>query len=332
MKLSVVIVARNEEKNIKRCIESVLIHTASIKDVEVLLVDSASTDRTVEIALHFPINIISLRPEWSLSPAAGRFTGVNHVTGEYLLIIDGDMELLKGWVEEALNFLSMNLQVAAVVGKLNDIWLIPSGKKIVRGKISSGQSARRLAFIFGSSVFRRDMLMQVGNFQPFLRAEEEAEVSYRLTKAGYELFYLPYEAVNHYGALRWSFAEFQRRLRSNLWAGMGDMLSWCLKNGYYKILWQRFCVFLMFFLIMLASLLSILVGIIFKSYCMFIAGGSLFLGFFLLMFIKKGSLYSGMLSIVNMAYITWSLMRGLVRKVPAPEKYPRDIVWVKKAV
>ena len=48
--LSVVIIAKNEEKNIRRCLESVA--WAS----EIVLIDSGSTDRTTEIAREYGAN------------------------------------------------------------------------------------------------------------------------------------------------------------------------------------------------------------------------------------------------------------------------------------
>ena len=88
--LSVIIVTKNEERNISRCIKSVLSYTRNIEYVEIILVDSCSTDSTVEIAKQYPIDIIQLGKDWPHSPSAGRFTGVNNTSGKYVLIIDGD--------------------------------------------------------------------------------------------------------------------------------------------------------------------------------------------------------------------------------------------------
>ena len=60
--LSIVIIARNEARNIARAIESVLRAVENWPDTEILLVDSASTDETVEIARRYPINIVRLHP------------------------------------------------------------------------------------------------------------------------------------------------------------------------------------------------------------------------------------------------------------------------------
>ena len=57
--VSIVIKALNEEKNICAAIESAL---AAVADVggEVILADSCSTDRTVELASRYPIRVVQL--------------------------------------------------------------------------------------------------------------------------------------------------------------------------------------------------------------------------------------------------------------------------------
>src|SRR5690606_14238216 len=90
--LTVAVICKNEAANIGRCLDSVFASTTGIA-AEVIVVDSCSTDSTVEIACKYPITIIQLGCDWPHSPAAGRFTAVNHAAGQYLLLIDGDMEL-----------------------------------------------------------------------------------------------------------------------------------------------------------------------------------------------------------------------------------------------
>jgi cellulose synthase/poly-beta-1,6-N-acetylglucosamine synthase-like glycosyltransferase len=48
-KLSVVIAVRNEEENIEKCINSLLLQDYAINDFEIIVVDDHSSDRTVEI-------------------------------------------------------------------------------------------------------------------------------------------------------------------------------------------------------------------------------------------------------------------------------------------
>ncbi|MFC1475185.1 glycosyltransferase family 2 protein [Candidatus Zixiibacteriota bacterium] len=80
-KLSVVIITKDEEKNISRTLESV-----TWAD-EIVLVDSQSSDRTVEIAESFGVKIYS--PPWrGYGPA--KKEGVNRASHRWILSIDAD--------------------------------------------------------------------------------------------------------------------------------------------------------------------------------------------------------------------------------------------------
>lgn len=58
---SIVIRAYNEEKHIGRLLTGILRQT--IREVQIILVDSGSTDSTVAIASHFPVDVVHLRPD-----------------------------------------------------------------------------------------------------------------------------------------------------------------------------------------------------------------------------------------------------------------------------
>ena len=97
---SAVVITRNQAWNVDRLLGSVL-REPSIR--EVVLVDSASTDKTIESALRFPVRVIQLRPDQRLSAAAGRHVGLMHTTGAQVLFLDGDTELHPGWLERAID-------------------------------------------------------------------------------------------------------------------------------------------------------------------------------------------------------------------------------------
>lgn len=100
--LSVVLIARNEERNIARLVESVLRETNG--EAEVVLVDSDSSDATVEIGLRYPIRVVKIEsdPSIRLCAAAGRFVGTKMTDRGAVLFLDGDHELLPGWLPVAL--------------------------------------------------------------------------------------------------------------------------------------------------------------------------------------------------------------------------------------
>jgi glycosyltransferase involved in cell wall biosynthesis len=61
MRLSIIIRCFNEEKHIGRLLAGIM--EQSVKDVEIIVVDSGSTDATVSIASNFPVIIVSIRPQ-----------------------------------------------------------------------------------------------------------------------------------------------------------------------------------------------------------------------------------------------------------------------------
>ena len=61
MTTSIVIRACNEEKHIAQLLEGIA--HQSLKDVEIILVDSGSTDCTLEIASRYPIHVVQIQPQ-----------------------------------------------------------------------------------------------------------------------------------------------------------------------------------------------------------------------------------------------------------------------------
>lgn len=118
--LSVVIVTRNEAEHIEDCLSSVFDLCRDGPPFEVILVDSNSTDDTVELASEFPITILQIPDDELASPGAGRYVGTHHATGDYLLFVDGDMEVVDGWLDDALELVQRE-STAGVTGHLNQV-------------------------------------------------------------------------------------------------------------------------------------------------------------------------------------------------------------------
>ena len=86
LKLSLCMIVRNEEKNLRRCLLSV----AEIVD-EIVIVDTGSSDKTIEIALEFGAKIFPC--EWKGDFAAARNKGIDEASGEWVLVLDADEEV-----------------------------------------------------------------------------------------------------------------------------------------------------------------------------------------------------------------------------------------------
>lgn len=88
-RLSLCMIMRNEEEHLPRCLESV----QGVVD-EIVIVDTGSTDRSVEIAESFGATV--LHEEWKGDFAAPRNTSIDAATGDWILILDADEELVDG--------------------------------------------------------------------------------------------------------------------------------------------------------------------------------------------------------------------------------------------
>jgi glycosyltransferase involved in cell wall biosynthesis len=85
---------------------------------EVILADSYSSDRTVELASAFPIRIVQLANPEERCCGAGPQLGYQHSRGEFVYILDGDMQMREGFLEQALAFLDAHADVAGVGGRV----------------------------------------------------------------------------------------------------------------------------------------------------------------------------------------------------------------------
>src|SRR5438477_7853782 len=96
MNLSVVIITCNEEANIGRTLESVKPLVADGKG-EIIVVDSGSTDRTVEIARSFGAKVFD--EEWK-GYAAQKNSAIDKATEDWILSLDADEELSQQLVDQ----------------------------------------------------------------------------------------------------------------------------------------------------------------------------------------------------------------------------------------
>src|SRR5579864_7302748 len=89
MQLSVVIITFNEEANIARTLASVQPLVSDDKG-EIIVVDSGSTDRTVEIAKSFGAKVFI--EEWK-GYAAQKNSAIDKAEGDWILSLDADENL-----------------------------------------------------------------------------------------------------------------------------------------------------------------------------------------------------------------------------------------------
>jgi len=106
MKVSVIIPVYNEEKVISECLDSLSKQT--YKDMEIIVVDDGSTDKSLEVLSEFKITHPSLggknlklkiSRQNHKGPGEARNLGAKHATGKILVFVDGDMTFDKKFIE-----------------------------------------------------------------------------------------------------------------------------------------------------------------------------------------------------------------------------------------
>ena len=125
--IGIVIIGRNEGDRLERCLESVIGASrnviGSLKNI--IYVDSGSTDESVSFAKKRGISVVELDTSSPFSAARGRNAGFNHLMKinpnvNYVQFIDGDCQLIDGYLEEAVKFFNSQQSYAIVCGRLRE--------------------------------------------------------------------------------------------------------------------------------------------------------------------------------------------------------------------
>jgi cellulose synthase/poly-beta-1,6-N-acetylglucosamine synthase-like glycosyltransferase len=109
--ISVVVAARNEEKDIEKCLQSLLNQTYPANSYEIIIVDDGSTDKTASIVKSFSerfANIQLLSLKFDSENRIGHkpialAKGIVHATGEIILTTDADCIVPPQWIEIMAN-------------------------------------------------------------------------------------------------------------------------------------------------------------------------------------------------------------------------------------
>lgn len=229
--LAIVVIARNEERTIEACLNSCLAAARRaeleglLRTWEIVLVDSASTDRTRGIAARLPVRIIEIPQEWPLSAAAGRYVGVSATDSDLVMFVDGDYVLNPSWLPVGLLSLQTT-EAAAVCGVDREVLLGTSAisryvLRLTDRLVPETETGSTDTVAVG--LYRRDWIERAGGVQPYLRGAEDRDLAIRVNALGGRLVktkaimgfhhWAPGEDLNlieyFRSVARWSFGEGQ---------------------------------------------------------------------------------------------------------------------------
>jgi glycosyltransferase, family 2 len=193
MTFSVIIPAYNREKELPRCIESVLKQTC--RDFEIIIVDNGSTDNTKKVAQAYMIKSDMVRYFWQEntgSPAGSRNTGIKYAVGKWIAFLDSDDYWYNTKLEEVRQKIDILPDEYIAVSHYEDKEV--DGKNIAT--LEHGKNLSNLPYkelLFGGNslstsamVARRDKLLEVGLFDTRRDyfAVEDYDMWMKLSKIG----------------------------------------------------------------------------------------------------------------------------------------------------
>ena len=171
--VSIVITTRNEEDNIENCLASIIEQT--YPNIEVIVVDNNSTDKTFEIALKFTNKVFNKGPERSTQ----RNYGMSKIaSGKYVMFLDADM-ILGPKVTEACVSMSENGNWIALH--------IPEyvlGTKYFTRVRRFERSFYNGTVIDGARFFKKSTFIKVGGFDETLSGPEDWDIDKKIKQIG----------------------------------------------------------------------------------------------------------------------------------------------------
>jgi glycosyltransferase involved in cell wall biosynthesis len=207
--VGVVVIGRNEGDRLRRCLKSV--DPAARPTV---YVDSGSSDQSVQSARSLGAVVVELDLSTPFTAARARNAGfqcllAHHPDVEYVQFVDGDCEVVDGWLTSAAAALDADSNVSVVCGRrreqfptasnynrLCDLeWDTPIGDALACG---------------GDAMMRISALKAAGGYRDDLIAGEEPELCVRLRANGGRIVRLDAEMTRHDAAMT-RFSQWRKR-------------------------------------------------------------------------------------------------------------------------
>lgn len=226
MELSIVLVSWNTCELLVQCLESIVEELDNLpsKDVEIIVVDNASTDETVEVISESFPQVCLIKNTKNVGFAGANNQAIRHSKGKYILLLNPDTEVRSGAFKYLLDFMNAEPEVGFAGARLlnpdgslqtscypeptlaRELWrlfhfdkIYPFG--IYRVDKWSWTNPRPVDTLLGACILaRREVLESIGLLdESFFMYSEEIDLCYRAKKAGWSIYWVPEAQIVHYG-------------------------------------------------------------------------------------------------------------------------------------
>jgi glycosyltransferase involved in cell wall biosynthesis len=194
--IGVIAIARNEGERLRRCLDSVV-----GKGFSVVYVDSNSSDGSVDFARSVGAEVVELDLSLPFSAARARNAGFERFiqvnpSARYVQFVDGDCEVVVGWIDRARAELDSRSDVAVVCGRRRE----RSPQASVYNRLADLEWDTPIGEVQscgGDAMMRVDAFRSAGGFDPSVAAGEEPELCQRLRHAGWKVLRIDAEMTLH---------------------------------------------------------------------------------------------------------------------------------------
>ncbi|NEQ32465.1 MAG: glycosyltransferase [Leptolyngbya sp. SIO4C5] len=217
--VGVVVIGRNEGERLIRCLKS--LSTQLSERLPTVYVDSGSTDGSVAAARSLGAHVIELDMSQPFTMARGRNAGFDYLVSNfpslsYVQFIDGDCELLPGWLEQAVEALSHRHEVAIVCGRRRERFPQASPYNQL-ADMEWNTPVGEADFCGGDALMRTAAIQTVGGYNPTLICGEEPEMCIRLRQREWKILRIDADMTLHDAAML-KFSQWWRRSVRGGWA------------------------------------------------------------------------------------------------------------------
>ncbi|WP_038913044.1 glycosyltransferase [Dickeya zeae] len=320
--ISVSIKTFNEAQGIEKTIDSIRRQLADYPH-KIIVADSLSTDNTQQLAIAKDVTVVSLTEPSERCCGVGHQLGYLHSEGDFLLLMDGDMELEEGFIEQGIAFLTAHPDYAGVAGTVEmdgaANYEFASRKQRIHKIYPLGDCGH----LGGGGLYRRSAIEKIGYLtHRGLHGYEEAELGMRLRVANYKLHRLNVPYFRHTSYTMPTLAMLRYRWTHGfLWAP-GELLRSAWKTAHFphavSIVKNEaiFAVYLAALLLSVVTLNAAVIGVLLLPLLAFVA----------LKTIQNRSLLQGLYSVMNLAVFSAGLVKGLTRPLRDPMTPPDSTV------
>ncbi|WP_279350396.1 glycosyltransferase [Erythrobacter litoralis] len=184
LSIAVIVPAHNAKAYLARCLTGLM--AAGFSTDEIVLVDDASTDRTVEIARTFNVEPLSISA--NAGAANARNVGVRATKADILFFVDADVVVHPDTRRRVLAFFTEHPQYAAVFGSYDDDpaanTVVSRFRNLLHRHVHIEGAGKAVTFWTGCGAVRREAFERAGGFDAKQAMMEDIKLGLELTTRG----------------------------------------------------------------------------------------------------------------------------------------------------